>query len=169
MLTVFQTMKQLNFGQLMDVYQETNRIRGEDEYPNLFPEEQRVRIEQDLYAYLREDLYAQKNGFCCVWTEEGCYVSALRMERYKDGWLLTALETAPAARNCGYGKALVKAVLAYMAEQGADAVYAHVNKQNEASLAVHYACGFWRMLEHAVFLDGSVSQKFYTLCAKLTK
>ncbi len=169
MLIVFQAMNQINFGQLMDVYEETNHIRGEEEYPNLFPEERRVRIEQNLYAYIRENLYAQKNGFCCVWAPEGRYVAALRMEQYKDGWLLTALETDPAARNKGYGKALVNAVLTYMAEQGASAIYTHVNKQNKASLAVHYACGFQRLLEYAVFLDGSVSQKFYTLYTKLSK
>ena len=95
-----------------------------------------------------------------MWQESGAYVSALRLEPYKDGWLLEALETAPDHRRRGWAKALMRAVLEMLGET---TVYSHVSRRNEASLRTHYACGFEKHLDHVVYLDGSVSGRGLTL------
>ena len=39
-----------------------------------------------------------------------------------------------------------------------------VGKKNAASLKAHEKCGFRRVADFAVCVDGSVNQKMYTLC-----
>ena len=90
------------------------------------------------------------------------YVSAARLEPYRDGLLLEALETAPELRGRGYAAALLRNMLE--SAPGTGPVYSHVDKKNAASLAVHRACGFRRILEHAVYADGSVLASACTLC-----
>lgn len=118
-----------------------------------------------------QDFYMDTDGFFkeplayyCVWEEKDEYVSALRIEPYKDGWLVAGLETVPNQRNKGYAKALLSGVLQQMPENVT--VYSHIEKGNAPSIAVHTACGFCIHLEHAVFLDGSVSEKSYTFITK---
>lgn len=163
MLKVIHSTRQLKFGQLMRVHEQSNQEKGTLDYPELSSHEQLILVEQEIYAYLYETFFAEK-GFYCVWEVDDTYMSALRLEPYKDGLLLTALETLPEARNMGYGKALIGSVLEYLKQQGDFAVYSHVHKNNKASLAVQKACGFECNLNYAVLLDGSVSQKMCTLC-----
>jgi hypothetical protein len=37
-----------------------------------------------------------------------------------------------------------------------DKIYVHISRRNAASIAVHIACGFCKILDHAVYADGSV-------------
>lgn len=113
-----------------------------------------------LYDYLREDFFTLKNVFYAVWVVDGEYVSALRMEPYEDGYLLEALQTANPERNKGYAKCLLEAVLH---SDRVDTVYAHVYKNNRASISVHRACGFQSYLDYAVLIDGAVSANACTL------
>ena len=96
-----------------------------------------------------------------IWEAEGRYVSALRLEPYRDGLLLEALETAPDQRRKGYGRRLILSVL----EQFPGVkIYSHVHKRNLPSLAIHEKCGFRRISEQAVYIDGSVNSRACTLC-----
>ena len=160
MLIIAHALKELRFGQLMEVYSQSN---SEACNGNL------LQAEQDFYAYLRESFFCDPKAFYAVWERDGTYKAALRMEPYKDGYLLEALETAPSARRKGYATMLVKEVLNWQAEQGSTAVYSHVKKVNEASLAVHRACGFVEILDHAVYIDGSVLRDSVTLCYQVNK
>jgi len=70
----------------------------------------------------------------------GRYVSALRLEPYRDGLLLEALETAPEQRRKGFAAALIRAVQCFL--EGKTKLYSHVDKRNLSSLKVHEKCGF---------------------------
>lgn len=155
MLLIAKRLEELDFPALMDIYIEGNREKA-DEYGD----GGLLQAEREFYDYLREDFFRQRDAFYAVWVEQGKYVSALRLEPYKDGWLLEALETAPADRKRGCAKELMGSVLEMM---GQSVIYSHVSKRNEASLRTHYACGFVKHLDHVVYLDGSVSHRGITL------
>lgn len=155
MLLIAKKLEELDFSALMDVYIEGNREKAEE-----YGDGGLFRAEREFYDYLREDFFRQRDAFYAVWTQGRNYVSALRLEPYKDGWLLEALETGPDHRKKGYAKALMTAALEYM---GQSVIYSHVSKRNEASLRAHNACGFQKYLDHVVYIDGSVSHRAVTL------
>ena len=155
MLLIMKRLEELDFSALMDVYVEGNLEKAEE-----YGDGGLLRAEREFRDYLREDFFRQRDAFYAVWEEKGKYVSALRLEPHKDGWLLEALETAPDCRRNGYAKMLMGAVLELM---GQAIVYSHVSKRNEASLRTHYACGFRKHLDYVAYLDGSVSRRAVTL------
>ena len=165
MLVVMKSMHELQFSQLMGVYEESNRENGEEFYPELPEGQQLLRAEQDFHQYLRECFFRTEGAMYAVWMEQGDYVSALRLEPYQDGLLLEALETAPNHRRKGYAAALIRAVLEL---PEISKVYAHVHKKNTASLRTHESCGFRRILEHAAYIDGSVRTNSCTYCYEIT-
>lgn len=153
---------ELKFSQLMEVYAEGNRENGARRWPDRSENEQILRAEQDFYQYLQE-VFFQAEGACyALWEQDGRYLSALRLEPYEDGLLLEALETRPDCRGRGYAAALLQAVL----EQETRKIYSHVSRNNIASLRTHEKCGFCKILDHAVYIDGSVSLDAVTLCTK---
>ena len=163
MLFIANKLRDLDFRQLMDVYREGNLENAAEFFPNA-PENQWLLLaEQSFHQYLREIFFPTKGAYYAIWVENDCYVSALRIEPYRDGLLLAALETAPEERRKGYAQALIDGVLSYV---GDVRVYSHVGKKNAASLAVHAKCGFHRILEYALYADGSVSQSSCTFCSK---
>lgn len=159
-LKLAKDMRELDFGALMQVYEEGNLENGAEFYPNLSGNEQLIRAQEDFYAYLRECFFQTDGAVYAIWEGQGRYLSALRLEPWQDGLLLEALETAPDLRGRGYAKALIRSVLGILPEQ---TVYSHVSKKNTASLAVHAACGFEKCKEYAVYADGSVRHNSYTL------
>ena len=159
MLYIARSLSQLDFSLLMAVYEEGNRENGENLYPNLSEGQRLLQAEQDFYQYLRHDFFVTPGAYYAIWQEKGEYVSALRMEPYKDGVLLEGLETNPEYRRQGFAEKLLRAALPKEKK-----VYSHVDKGNAASLCIHEKCGFCRVLEHAVYIDGSVNGKCCTLC-----
>lgn len=163
MLKIARTMNQLNFGALMEVYREGNAENGAEFFPDLPEGLQLIRAEQEFYNYLNECYFDTRGAVYAMWYENDVCVSALRLEPYQDGLLLEALETAPNRRRHGYARALIRAVIAWLGEQGRPRVYSHVSKRNKASLAVHASCGFRKHLDWAVYADGSVMRNSVTL------
>jgi len=161
MLLVAKNMNQLHFGELMRVYSQTNRENGAQYFPNETIPRQEMLAEQDFYLYLRECFFKTPDAVYAIWAESGKYVSVLRLEPYREGFLLAGLETAPEHRRKGYARKLMMAVLAYVGEKK---VYSHVSKKNIASLRVHEKCGFGIIADHAVYVDGSAQKDAYTLC-----
>ena len=147
MLEVFDSLKNLNFQMLMDVYAQSNRENGAVYFPQLSELQGISMVEQQFYTFLQEVFFKTTDSRYCVWLEDGRYVSALRLEPYRDGLLLEALETAPQNRRKGYGRP----------------VYSHIGKRNTASMALHMGCGFEKIQDCAVYIDGSVSQNAVTL------
>lgn len=161
MLRIYRCLKELDFPPLMQIYIEGNQEKATAYGGGL------QRPEQEFYDYLRDVFFRQPGAFYAVWEESGVQVSALRLEPYADGLLLEALETAPPYRGKGYAKALILAVLSRLEDV---TVYSHVEKSNIASLRTHFSCGFTVMADYARYLDGTVTQKAYTLhiCCKET-
>ncbi len=163
MLCIARSLKELSFRKLMDVYVEANRENGIWLAPQE-PKDRQLQIgEDDFYSYLH-DVFFQRDGVCyAMWMVDEKYVSALRLEPYRDGLLLEALETAPDCRRRGYAGSLVQAVQQWLAQSGSVRLYSHVGKQNEASLRVHLQCGFRVIGDSAAYIDGSVNNRACTL------
>jgi GNAT superfamily N-acetyltransferase len=160
MLIVCEKIKDLSFSQLMMVYEEGNRENAEEFWPDMEEGQRMIRAEQEFYQYLREVFFSTEHARYYVWEENGNYVCALRLEPYRDGMLLEALETHPGHRRMGYAARLIRAVQ----ETGGFAkIYSHVGKRNTPSLAVHGKCGFARIREFAAYIDGSVDHRACTL------
>ncbi len=163
MLYIADRLGELNFRQLMDVYEEGNLENAAEFYPRAPQNQWLLLAEQAFHQYLKECFFPTQGARYCLWLIDGRYVSALRLESYRDGLLLEALETHPSERRKGYAGALIKAVLAQYPEEK---IYSHVAKKNVASIKTHESCGFRRILEHAVYADGSVLQNCCTFCSK---
>ena len=164
MLLVVKQMRELDFAALMEVYEEGNRENGQELWPELPEGLQLLNAEQAFHQYLRECFFVTPEAVYCIWQEKGRPVSALRLEPYRDGLLLEALETAPAHRRKGYAVALITAVLEAFGEKK---IYSHVGKRNTPSLRTHEKCGFHRIADHAVYADGSVMQNHVTFCSRV--
>lgn len=164
MLHLARNLTQLRFGSLMEIYEEANREHGQMLWPDE-PEMRQIQLsEQDFYRYLNEGFFRTPGAVYAVWEAGGQYVSALRLEPYRDGLLMEALETTPEQRRRGYAAALIQAVQEELKRQGGAKVYSHVDKRNTPSLKTHAKCGFRPIADYAVCVDGSVSRKLYTMC-----
>jgi GNAT superfamily N-acetyltransferase len=162
MLKMIDALTDVDFRQLMDVYEESNRISGSRFYPELSENLQTLYAEQDFYSYL-EQYFRTPTARYAIWLDKKRYVCALRIEPYNVGLLLNALETAPEARNQGYAKCLLKAVLDNLRSNGGGILYSHISKNNFPSIKIHLDCGFQIIADQAVYLDGSVHSDAYTL------
>ena len=166
MLKIFSDLKQLEFHKLMQVYEEANRENGKDLYPERSASEQLLFAEQDFYGFL-ELFFQTPEAICAVWEEDGTYLCALRLEPYRDGLLLQGVETIPAFRNRGFAKKLLLAVLEELRSHNPVRVYSHIHKRNVPSLKLHQGCGFSKILDHAVYADGSVLHNSCTMAIDL--
>lgn len=163
MLVVVNRLKDLSFSDLMEVYLDANRERGLTLAPEE-PEARRIALaEQDFYCYLRDCFFSRPEARYCIWEENKRYVSALRLEAYRDGLLLEALETVPNQRRRGYAGRLIQSVQRLLEQQGTVLLYSHVDKRNKPSLKTHFRCGFEAYLDCASYIDGSVNDRAYTL------
>lgn len=163
MLYTARHLRELSFEQLMAVYREGNEENGRILAPFDSQARQLWLAEGDFYSYLRDVFFLTPGTLYAVWTVQGRYVSALRLEPYKDGLLLEALETAPQERGKGYAAALIRAVQELLKDGGVSRLYSHVGKQNAASLKTHQRCGFQIVADSAAYLDGTVSSRAYTM------
>lgn len=161
MLKWITSMKEISFPMLMEVYGETNAKTAREEWPELPEGFAQEKAERDFYDYLWDSFFRTDRAAYALWEVDGKYVSALRLEPYRGGLLIEALETAPAERRKGYGRDLLQAVIRHT--EGTK-LYSHVEKQNKASMALHQSCGFVRESDFAVYIDGSVNYRGCTLC-----
>lgn len=163
MLKWVRRIDQLPFSRLMTIYEEGNREKAREEFSHLPTDAALEAAEQEFYQYLRQVFFKTPGAAYALWEEDGAIVSALRLEPYRDGLLLAALETASAHRRKGYGEHLVRGVLEALPNEK---IYSHVSKSNRPSLSLHEKCGFRCISESAVYLDGSVSSRSCTFCRK---
>lgn len=161
MLSYVNRLPELNFGKLMEVYEDGNRESGAELYPEEGPEQQLLFAEQNFYQFLAETFFKTPGAVYALWVENSQYVSALRLEPYRDGLLLEALETRPDRRRQGYASRLMAQVLADKAGQR---IYSHIRKGNVASVKTHVNAGFRKILNYSVYVDRSVNQDCETYC-----
>ena len=144
----------------MEVYRQSNLERSRNRQGGAL-----LEAEQDFYDYLSRVFFRTPGAVYALWEGEGSYASALRLEPYKDGLILSALETAPHLRRRGYGKLLVDAVLSQFPREK---IYSHIAKDNVASRNLHEALGFRKISDHALYLDGSSDHRCDTYLWKNT-
>lgn len=166
MLIWIRSFGELDLPQLMHLHSESICCNGRMNYPDLSENMQIIRAEQDFYDDL-SSFFTEPGGTYAVWASEGHYCSALRIEPYSDGLLLSCLETAQEMRRKGCAAQLIRAVLDDLKIDGHEKLYSHVNKGNISSLRLHDACGFKCILDHAVYIDGSVYHSSCTFCYTL--
>lgn len=166
MLKIFNRLADVDIRQLMDVYAESIRIAGERDYPDKSENLQILFAEQDLFHYLQR-YYNSQGIILAVWELEGRYAAVLRLERYSDGYLITALETRLEARGRGFAKALLLNTREWIKGNNPSNLYAHIDRGNLASIAVHRYCGFERMDITAIYLDGTVHPESDTYCYRM--
>lgn len=159
MLVIVKKYRDLNIGQLMNICVQSCCESGKRNYPQLSDSEQFLRAQGELYQYLQDDFFQNEDTFCAFWKAEGHYVSTLRIEPYRDGLVLSALETAPQMRGRGYAKSLVGGVCDLLRSHTGLKLYSHIDRNNLSSVAVHVSCGFQKVSDCAVYLDGSVSDR----------
>jgi len=162
MIIYAKSMKEFSFGKLMDVYLEGNQEKAREVYFDMSESAGLRLAEQDFFDYLESCFYKTKGSIYAIYELDGNYVSALRFEPYKDGFLISALETKTSERRKGYACFLLTEVTSYIDGK----IYSHVSKKNAASLAVHKKCGFRIISDLARYLDGSVNSRAYTLCCE---
>lgn len=162
MLVLAHSLRQLRFGELMEVYADSNAEKTLD-WPDLPRGFALQLVEQDFRQYLQDIFFRTPGAVCALWEEQGKYVSVLRLEPYRDGLLLEALETSPDHRKKGCAVSLIRAVQSHLAAQGSVRLYSHVNKRNTASLKTHEKCGFSVISDHAVYISGSMDYRCCTL------
>lgn len=157
MLIIVKKMGDFPFSKVMPVYTESNLALARENWPDLPEAHGLARAEMDFYQYLRHDFFTMGDSFYALW-EDVWVVSAVRFERWREGWLLEGLETHPYHRRRGYARLLLEAVLPSITGK----VYSHVKKGNEASLSLHEKLGFRRM-EDTAMVDGSFDPEYVTL------
>lgn len=162
MLKIIRSLGNLDFRLLADAYTQSCQEQGKLNYPDYPASQQLLMAEQELYGAVK-CFFQDKNAFYAVWQSDGRYLSVLRMEPYQDGLLLEGLETPPEERGKGYAKQLVRSVISVLSQQEKVLIYSHIDKKNNASLAVHRTCGFALLRDYAVYADGSVSHNAYTM------
>ena len=167
MLRIVEAYSELNMEQYLHLCRESIQQSGWEKYRHLSPKTQVQNAKDDLVGYLSGGFFWKKGAFCALWVEDDTYKSALRIEPYRDGVLLHALETDPRARRQGYAFNLVQGVLSYLRDKNQALVYSHIHKWNISSKCLHEKCGFEIIADSAVLLDETVTQSYYTMVKKL--
>jgi len=162
MMQIFDNLSQVQYSELMDVYEESNILAGLENYPGEDKYTSRMLAEQDYYQYLSQVFFHISGSYLVVWMEQGRYISALRLEPYQDGLLIAGIETAPAYRRRGYARRLLTETVSCFTDQRHAILYAHIFKDNKASISLHETCGFCKFADKATFLDGTMSTQAYT-------
>lgn len=155
MLLYFESPEQLDLTQLLCVYRES--LESGDLFSST----------QEFYDYWSCGFFSQTGVSCAVWEEDGVYISAMCLEPYRDGLLVTALETRPEERGRGMAGKLISAVLQRLKSDDDLKIYSHIQRRNIPSLRLHKSCGFSFCSDHAVFLDGSISRNYDTYLLKV--
>lgn len=151
MLTMYSRFRDLNTAQMLQVYREAveRDYTGDSAW-----ESPAVSFLEDLKL-----LFCSDRGSVAVWDCDGEYVSALRLEPYRDGFLISCLETAPCRRRQGYAHAL----LVEVTQLWPGPYYVHIAKSNFPSIKLHENAGFLKIADHAVYVDGSVYTSSITM------
>ena len=167
MLKYVYQLRDLKVSDLYGVYSESLEKDRVLTYYDLDVNEGYLCVCQDFFQYLKQVFFSTEGACCVLYTIGDIYVSALRLEPYKDGLLISAVETMPEYRRKGYAAELLKGVIRYAGSHGVGKLYSHVEKRNIPSLLLHESCGFSRISESASYIDGTVSNRGCTFCYAL--
>ena len=166
MIRIFHSRKNLRFQDLAQVYEQSLAMAGRTNYGSYSKYRQLMEAEQDFYQFVN-DFLREPDSFIAVWEVQDDYTSALRIQEYKDGFLLTGLETASVYRGKGYASALVAETLAYLSASKTNKIYSHIRNENAASIKLHLKMGFVKISDSAAYLDGSADHHSGTYLKQL--
>lgn len=158
MKMIFHSLREFDIRKLIQVYAESIHLSGRKQYSHLTHNRQILEAEQDFY-YMVENFLHFKDSFYAVNEMDNQYVSALRMEPFRDGFLLSGLETKPDCRRRGYAGSLIQFALEYLSDHGCRKVYSHIYHDNITSINLHLTAGFRKINDSAIFLDGTASSR----------
>ena len=150
MLIEISSFCELNARALMDIYAESNAENAAELYPEMEKEAAVARIEKEFLEFLENTFFKSEESKYCVLSENGAWVSALRLCRVRGHeqkpdsalYYLEALETSPELRRRGHAAKLLSLVIEKLKEGGAFSIRDCVSKRNAASLKTHKKCGF---------------------------
>ena len=69
-LKIVKNMAKFPFGQMMELYAETNAATAREQFPELSVYESLYRVEMDFYRYLRYDFFTMGDSFYAIWMED---------------------------------------------------------------------------------------------------
>lgn len=161
-LEIYSRLSQISYSELMKVYLDSNKQVGAKRFAHLDEVEQLIEAEQEFFAYI-EFFLKEESSLYAVLLDQGHYLCCVRVEKYKDGVLLTGLETAPNERNKGYASELLLRLEDYLSSIGVYAIYSHVSSGNLPSIRVHEKCKYLKISDYAAYIDGSIDPKGFTL------
>lgn len=162
MLRIIRSIAAIDLRQLFDIYEECFIENLRDGYGSVSAFDI-LNEQQDFYHFL-QDFFKEPDNIYAVWVDEGRYCSALRIEQYRDGYLLTGLETAPDKRRNGYASMLMNSVIEFCKSNALLPIYSHIANSNIPSIKTHTKNGFNITSDYAVYLDGSVDHRSKTYC-----
>lgn len=159
MITLAFSTRDLSLDELCSVYEEQIAQQGAIRWKS-FDSEKQILFSQKEFIDSVYDFFFLHIGGYAIWQEEH-YVCAMRFENYRDGFLISCLETAPQYRRNGFAERLVRDFIVVANEQNKP-IYSHIAKGNIASIRLHQKCGFRECSNFAVLLDGTVSSRYST-------
>lgn len=166
LLLMFDSRNRPDTAALLNIYRDSIAEKA-SRYTGISSGYDRLRMaEEGFLDYLNTVFFRVQSARYYVWAEDGIYTAALRVEPYKDGLLLSALETAPALRKHGYGKKLVDSLIYLLRGTESLPLYSHIRNSNTVSRHLHLICGFQKVSDYAVLLDGTVTSVYATYCVK---
>lgn len=153
MLYLARSLSQLHFGSLMAVYADANRENGREAWPEE-PEMRQIQLaEEEFYRYLSQVFFKTPGAICAVWEENGTVRQRPALGAVPGRASAGSAGNRPGAATKGLCRGLIEAVQTYLGEGGK--LYSHVDKRNLPSLKTHEKCGFRRIADIAVYVDGS--------------
>lgn len=143
-LHIITSYADLDGPRLMAVYAESNLENTDYFFPELEDKVLAVRkVEEGFMVFLRDEFFVGPGPAYYVLEKAGEWVSALRMNELQPGfYYLEALETRPGYRRRGCAARLLNEVIEHLKAKGPFRICDCVDKQNEASVRTHLACGF---------------------------
>ena len=166
MLLIAEHLKQINMKMLASVYEESNRKLAKNGNNSALFNLRFIEAENDFYDYMAFFL-RDPNSFVAILAEGERYLSAVRIELYLDGVLLSGLETIPSERGKGYAVRLLQELMIQLKDRAVTKVYSHIDRNNSGSISVHMRCGFNRILDYAKCIDGSILRSMDTYAVTL--
>lgn len=129
---------------LMHVYPETMEALYQKNFEGRYSTEADARTAQiNDYTESIAAFLAQEDRYIFAFRDGDTIAAALRVIHMgEDNWYLEALGTAPEYRGQGIAKRLLKQTLRLMRTLPTHSIVSLVRRDNEASRAVHEACGF---------------------------
>lgn len=168
MLLRFDSLNDLDFPRLMEIYRESNTENISYFYPDCTDKEAgRKQVEERFRAYLKDDFFAKPGNRYYVFEKDGVWLSAVRLFPVPENpgvYYAEALETRPDRRREGNAAALFRLLFEELSGSGDFEISDSVSKTNTASLRTHLSCGFRIYQENSVcILNGYENPNAYGL------